>query len=195
MPLAFESLSHGTVAFGFFNIESDMLLLQNLFFFAPDFCGLVSDAARTAPGRAFDKSLAAVEIRERQNIGNLHGAIQGIVHEGFIGALYARYPFPERQEDFRQNPRSPCMRKEAEALARQYGKSVEITLHVEGEGREAALGHFRFDRSSFQALVNYVWRGGYPRWKDDVRPDCVLAMRKDIEASGHGIFEAMAFER
>ena len=28
MPLAFESLSHGTIAFGFFNIESDLLLLD-----------------------------------------------------------------------------------------------------------------------------------------------------------------------
>ena len=28
MPLAFESLSHGTIAFGFFNIDSDMLLLE-----------------------------------------------------------------------------------------------------------------------------------------------------------------------
>jgi hypothetical protein len=30
MPLAFESLSHGTIAFGFFNIESDMLLKLDL---------------------------------------------------------------------------------------------------------------------------------------------------------------------
>ncbi len=26
MPLAFESLSHGTIAFGFFNIDSESLL-------------------------------------------------------------------------------------------------------------------------------------------------------------------------
>lgn len=38
MPLAFESLSHGAIAFGFFNIESDMLLLEHYFFFATDFC-------------------------------------------------------------------------------------------------------------------------------------------------------------
>jgi hypothetical protein len=195
MPLAFESLSHGTVAFGFFNIESDMLLLQNLFFFAPDFCGLVSDAARTPPGRAFDRSMAAVEIRDRENIGNLHGAIQGVSHEGFIGALYARYPFPERQEDFRQDPRGLCSREEAEEIALRHGTRVEVALSMDGKGGEAALGPFVFDRSSFQALVSYLWRGGYPRWKDEVRPDCVLAMRKDIEASGHGIFEAMAFER
>ena len=33
MPLTFDSLSHGKVAFGFFNIESDMLLLDHYFFF------------------------------------------------------------------------------------------------------------------------------------------------------------------
>jgi hypothetical protein len=33
MPLTFESISHGTIAFGFFNIDSDMLLLEKYFFF------------------------------------------------------------------------------------------------------------------------------------------------------------------
>jgi len=41
MPLAFESLSHGTIAFGFFNIASDMLLLEHYFLFATDFVDLL----------------------------------------------------------------------------------------------------------------------------------------------------------
>ena len=28
MPLTFDTISHGAIAFGFFNIESDMLLLE-----------------------------------------------------------------------------------------------------------------------------------------------------------------------
>ena len=32
MPLSFSSTTHGNIAFGFFNIESDMLLLENYFF-------------------------------------------------------------------------------------------------------------------------------------------------------------------
>ncbi len=32
MPLSFRSENHGNIAFGFFNIESDMLLLENYFF-------------------------------------------------------------------------------------------------------------------------------------------------------------------
>jgi hypothetical protein len=195
MPLAFESLSHGTVAFGFFNIESDMLLLENLFFFAPDFCGLVSKAAQTAPGRVFEKNLAAIEIRDRGKIGDLHGAIQGVVHEGFIGAMYLRHPFPARPEDFRQNPQGRCGRREAEDLIAGYGKRVATALSIDAGGREAAVGPFRFARSSFQALVNYVWRGGYPRWKDEIRPDYVQAMKKSVAESGSGIFEDMEFER
>lgn len=38
MPLEFESLSHGRIAFGFFNIETDMILLNQYFLFAEDFC-------------------------------------------------------------------------------------------------------------------------------------------------------------
>jgi hypothetical protein len=32
MPLAFESISHGTIVFGFFSINADMLLLEQYFF-------------------------------------------------------------------------------------------------------------------------------------------------------------------
>ncbi len=45
MPLAFDSLSHGIVAFGFFNIESDMLILEQYFFFATEFCDYITRIA------------------------------------------------------------------------------------------------------------------------------------------------------
>ena len=45
MPLSFESMSHGTIAFGFFNIESDMLLCDRYFFFADDFCVKIGQMA------------------------------------------------------------------------------------------------------------------------------------------------------
>jgi len=43
MLLAFDSTSHGRIAFGFFNIESDMLLLDHYFSFASDFCSALSE--------------------------------------------------------------------------------------------------------------------------------------------------------
>lgn len=39
MPLAFQSLNRGRAAFGFFNIETDMLLLDNHFMFADTSAG------------------------------------------------------------------------------------------------------------------------------------------------------------
>ena len=43
MPLAFNSLSHGQIAFGFFNIDTDMLLLDRYFLFADKFCNSIID--------------------------------------------------------------------------------------------------------------------------------------------------------
>jgi len=45
MPLVFESLSHGKIAFGFFNIKTDMILLEHYFLFARGFCRSLPEAA------------------------------------------------------------------------------------------------------------------------------------------------------
>jgi hypothetical protein len=37
VPLEFESINHGRIAFGLFNIETDMILLNHYFLFAKDF--------------------------------------------------------------------------------------------------------------------------------------------------------------
>jgi len=46
MPLAFDSSSHGKIAFGFFNIETDMLLLENYFIFATQFCSYMTGSPK-----------------------------------------------------------------------------------------------------------------------------------------------------
>jgi hypothetical protein len=38
MPISFPSKSHGQIPIGFFNIETDMLLMDRYFFFSTDFC-------------------------------------------------------------------------------------------------------------------------------------------------------------
>ena len=90
MPLSFESQSHGQVAFGFFNIASDMLLLERYFFFA--------------------------------------------------------------------------------------------------------IGPYRFTARMFQQLINYVWQGGYSRWKNGVRPSYVLALQQAFDQSNHPLVEGMQWE-
>lgn len=168
MPLAFESLSHATVAFGFFQIESHMLLLQDTFFYADDFCAAVDSLAAdtTAP-------LAAWRIVDRANLGDLHGAIAGRDHRGFIGATYQRWPFPNARSDFRQNPDGHQTRDLVTSLVERFGQAETLDLGWDRDAATVAVAEYVFDAPGFRRLVDYVARGGHPRWTDDRQPDYV----------------------
>ena len=99
MPLAFESLSHGSIAFGFFNIESDMLLCDRYFLFADEFCKYVEDIAENAGRQTYQTTWKVQIIQTADAIGDLMGAIRGIRYTGFIGALYRCFPFPPEAEN------------------------------------------------------------------------------------------------
>ena len=53
------------------------------------------------------------------------------------------------------------------------------------------MEEYVFGRSSFQELVRPIWAGGYPRWKDGIRPPYVLSMRETIERSKNFLFEGL----
>ena len=55
-----------------------------------------------------------------------------------------------------------------------------------------SIGNYAFNRPQFHALLSYVWLGGYPRWKDDVRPAYVVQMAAAAEASLHPLFAGIA---
>lgn len=178
MPLAFQSESHGTIAFGFFNIESDMLLLEELFFFADRFCLAVAGLA------ASDEPVAKVELQgwriaERAAAGNLHGAIAGVDHSGFIGATYREWPFPVDLGGFKQQPEGCDRQARTTELIEPFGEPLEIPIVWD---RSAAarttvtVGPFVFSTAYFAELIAYVDRGGYPRWRDELRPGYVTAM-------------------
>lgn len=169
MPLAFPSRSHQTIAFGFFNIEIDMLLLERLFFFADDFCRAVPQLLNE--GEAW---MDGWRIEVRSKIGNLQGAIAGTDLSGFIGATYAKFPFPARAEDFRQNPQGHRNRALARELIQQYGRDEQIRLRREADS--IAVGEYAFNQPVFSDLIAYVDRGGYPRWKNEIRPAYVREM-------------------
>lgn len=175
MPLAFDSMSHGTVAFGFFNIESDMLLLDELFFFADRFCRAVIDLSHD---ETVAPSIPGWRIAERSKIGNLHGAIGGIDFSGFIGATYRRFPFPRTPEGFKQNPKGYLTQKEISEMIARWGVAETIQLSSNDVNDSFLVGEYRFTRDGFLALRDYVDRGGYPRWRDGVRPDYVTAMTR-----------------
>jgi hypothetical protein len=186
MPLAFQSLSHGEIAFGFFNIETDMAILNQYFFFAGDFCTLISDVAAAEQGPV-DVALDAYVIGEEAR-GSLMGAIHGIDLHGFIGETYRLYPFPREQSAFKQNPEGYKTRQVIENIAAQYGKSSPMPLHGEASGASIAIGEYVFTRPWFHELLKYVWMGGYPQWKDGVRPPYVLSMKEAVEKSRHPLF-------
>ena len=194
MPLAFNSLSHGTIAFGFFNIDSDMLLLEKYFLFATDFCRHVGDLAKNFDNGGFETKWRIYVITARAQIGDLMGAIHGIRHTGFIGDLYRQFPFPQKAESFKQ--KSDGYRNQAivAEMISGYARQIHVPFYVGKRGREIEIGEYKFSRKEFQEMIKYVWRGGYPRWKDDIRPDYVLTMKAAVERRPQGPFENIQFD-
>lgn len=189
MPLAFPCLSHGTVAFGFFNIETDLLLLEHYFFFAEAFCRWISLLARHPGQEPMEYNWEVLSIENRTEIGDLMGAIHGIRYSGFIGEVYTNYPFPRVEADFKQNPEGFRTQPVVEKILRKYAVKTEIPFRIEQDGGRVLIGEYVFTAGAFQSLVEYVWLGGYPRWKEGVRPEYVVKMKTEIEESHCWLFE------
>jgi len=194
MPLAFNSLSHGTIAFGFFNIDSDMLLCDRYFLFATDFCNYMGSLAENAGEESYQALWQIYFIKSPEDIGDLMGAIHGNHSSGFMGEIYRSFPFPKEPEDFKQKPEGVQTQSQVSEIIAKYAQPQEISFSVSRNGREIELGVYRFNRIEFQKLIIYVWRGGYPRWKDEIRPGYVTEMRDKILKNCRGVFENIIFE-
>jgi len=184
MPLAFRSASHGTVAFGFFHIETDLLLLERLLFFADDFCRAATVLRVPGADPAPRTSLAGWCIPDPRRLGDLHGAIAGRARWGFLGALYARWPFPRDPAAFRQQPEGFRNRAAAAELAARFGEPRSIPAAFDPIRRTLELGEYVFAAAEFDRMIAYVDRGGWPRWRDEVRPPYVAAMMSALRAAG-----------
>lgn len=194
MPLAFQSLSHGQIAFGFFNIETDMLLLDIYFFFADDFCRVVGEFARGRSEAAVSASLDAYTL-VRNRIGNLMGSIHGIDFSGFIGDVYRLYPFPREEDEFRQQPEGSRNRGKIEDIIQKYARSRPIMVMFDPVRGIVDIGGYVFDRREFLRLVEYVWMGGYPRWRDGMWPEYVTEMKRTIEGSENPVFTGINLDK
>jgi hypothetical protein len=194
MPLAFESISHGTIAFGFFNIDSDMLLLDRYFLFATEFTKYISSMAESKDDGDSETLWQAYYIADPEDIGDLMGAIHASRYTGFIGETYMRFPFPLNPEDFKQKPEGYRNREMVESMIEKYAESCPIPVIIGKNAQEISIGAYRLTRAVFHQLLNYVWRGGYPRWKDEVRPGYVMAMKKAVENSDNSLFAGIVFE-
>jgi hypothetical protein len=193
MPLQFESISHGPITFGFFNIETDMILLNDTFLFAQDFCRYIVQAAEKNGG-TYDASWEVYPIENRVEIGNLMGAIHGIDHRGFIGEVYALFPFPTKREAFKQNPEGFKNRAVIEKMIQKYAKRTNIVFFVDQKNDKISIGQYVFSKTAFRELIKYIWVGGLPRWKDEIRPEYVVAMKKKIDRPNHALFKRLTLE-
>jgi len=193
MPLEFESINYGTVAFGFFNIETDMILLNRYFLFAEDFCHSVSMIAESPLDDGLKSSWDIYLIEDRERIGNLMGAIHGVDYRGFIGEVYQRFPFPKTREEFKQRPEGFKKRAEIENVIQRYATRTAIPILIDQKMDQITIGEFVFDRSVFQDLTQYIWVGGFPRWKENLRPDYVQSMKEKIDQSPIHLFEGLTF--
>jgi hypothetical protein len=122
-------------------------------------------------------------------MGHLMGAIYGIDLRGFIGEVYKLFPFPKHPEDFKQNPEGFKNRILIDELIQKSAKRLNISFVIHQKDDKIGIGEYFLDRTSFQELIKYIWLGGFPRWKDGIRPDYVLKMKGMIEKSKNPLFD------
>jgi hypothetical protein len=165
MPLAFSSLSHGTVAFGFYNVETDGLLLDRFFFFCTDFCRAASQLEELRFQNERCVAVPGFRFEEPERIGDLHGAIEGVRHGGYLGEVYRRWPFPSRPEEFRQRLHGARNRGAVEDLLRRWAPPFEIPIAFSASEERYRIGPYVFSEGQYAALLASVLRGGYPTWE------------------------------
>ena len=192
MPLAFHSLNRGDIAFGFFNIDTDLLLLDHYFLFADDFCSYINHLAQHESPGSYETLWDVYDIPSRTEIGDLMGAIHGIRHTGFIGEVYRVFPFPRKQADFKQDPDGSRNRPAVKPIIEKYAGRAKIPVRADAEHGTVAIGESLFTKEVFHQIVEYVWLGGYPRWREGVRPSYVMEMRRSSEGSSYWLFSGLA---
>jgi hypothetical protein len=165
-----------------------MILLNHHFLFANDFCDHIVQWPENDK-ETYEAQWVVYPIEKGADIGNLMGAIHGIDHRGFIGEVYTLFPFPEKREAFKQNPEGFKNRGVIEKMIQKYAKRTNISLFIDQRKDRISIGQYVFRRADFQELIRYIWLGGFPRWKDAVRPDYVMEMKRKIEESDNFLFK------
>jgi hypothetical protein len=194
MPLGFESISHGVIAFGFFNVESDLLLLEDNFIFADAFCKKIEEIPDTASGRGVEVEWEVWHIPKRKDRGDLMSAMHGMSSIGFFGELYQKYPFPALMINFKQKPEGWETQADVRRIIGKYGIQKTMQFRVDAGGNRVHIGEYAFTKTVFGELIKYVWEGGYPKWRDGKRPDYVMHMKEWIKKNDTPLFKELALD-
>ena len=195
MPLEFRTISHGPIAFGFFNIETDLLLLERYFLYAGDFCRQTSLMAKEDLHEGQRYHWEADFIQKAEDMGDLMGAIHGIRYLGFIGEVYRHFPFPAEPQRFKQNPEGFQNRALIQEIIQKYAQKTSLSITPDEESKTLEMGEYIFSREEFHEILDYVWLGGYPRWENGVRPNDVMHMKVDVEKSQNWLFKGIGFTK
>ncbi len=179
MPISFSSKSHGRIPIGFFNIETDMLLMDRYFFFSTDFCEWIIEWADTGAFGRDNKMIYA--IQQKEMIGNLSGAIYGYEFTGFIGEVYKLFPFPERRPDFKQKPYGTQNRQIVERIIQSFSVQLKIPIVFHQESQTIHFGGYTFSADVLQEIIGYIEVGGMPGWLNGRPPDYVNRMMTQLE--------------
>lgn len=186
MPISFSSISHGPIPVGFFNIETDLLLMDRCFIFSTDFCAWVIEWADN-PDLNHEERWVHV-IQDTDMIGNLAGAIYGFEFTGFIGAVYKKFPFPESRSGFKQKPYGTQTRQTVETMIEPFAVQMEIPIVFSQADHTVRFGDYVFSAKVFQDIVQYVEAGGMPGWLNGEPPDYVRRMTLQATTAKHWLF-------
>jgi hypothetical protein len=186
MPISFTSISHGPIPVGFFNIETDLLLMDRYFIFSTDFCSWINEWADNPDLTHEERGVYAIQNRDK--IGNLAGAIYGFEFTGFIGVVYKMFPFPENPSGFKQKPYGRKNREIIETAIQPFAVRLKIPIDFSRSDHTIALGDYLFSKKVFQEILQYVQAGGMPGWLDGNAPDYVGKMTEQVTLSQHWFF-------
>ena len=110
-----------------------------------------------------------------------------------IGEVYKRFPFPKRESEFKQKPEGFQNRNWMISLLGRWAVSKPIPVRLDPENETVSIGEYLFPKEVFHQLIQYVWAGGYPRWKDEIRPDYVMEMKGRLEKADAWLTRGLVF--
>ena len=143
--------------------------------------------------QTYETTWEAYSIDDPREIGDLMAAIHGIRHTGFIGEVYKRFPFPKREAEFKQKPEGFQNRGWMISLLEGWAATKSIPVRLDKVNESVSIGEYLFTKAVFHQLIQYVWAGGYPRWRDEIRPGYVMEMKERLEKAGGWLTRGLVF--